>query len=177
MIYLLDMIDSADNLSKFQQIYEKYKNTMYYVAFDITKNSHDAEDIVQLSLLKLIDILYKIEEDDISKPRCKNLMITITKNTAIDHLRKIDASPVPYEHIDFTESSRSSEELYIEAEDYQTLIKCIDEMEDKYRDVLRLRILHGLNAKETAKILNTNEFNVNTRLMRAKKSLASKLKE
>ena len=95
MILLFDMIDNPDDLSKFQQIYEKYKNTMYYVAYDVTKNTYDAEDVVQISLIKLIDILYKIDKQDISKPRCKNLMITITKNTAIDFLRKSKHDPVP----------------------------------------------------------------------------------
>ena len=56
MIILCDMIDSKENLSKFHRIYEKYKNTMYIVAYDISKNSHDAEDIVENSLIKVIYI-------------------------------------------------------------------------------------------------------------------------
>ena len=45
---------------------------MYSVAFDITKNVHDVEDIVQLSFIHLIDILYKIDAEEIGMPRCKN---------------------------------------------------------------------------------------------------------
>ncbi|MDO5403527.1 MAG: sigma factor-like helix-turn-helix DNA-binding protein [Eubacteriales bacterium] len=62
-------------------------------------------------------------------------------------------------------------------EDYQKVISCINEMDDKYRDVLRLRILHRLNSKETGKILNISEYNVNVRFMRAKVILARKLEE
>lgn len=62
-------------------------------------------------------------------------------------------------------------------EDYQKVISCIDEMDDKYRDVLRLKILHHLNSKETGKILNISEYNVNVRFMRAKAILARKLEE
>ena len=50
-------------------------------------------------------------------------------------------------------------------------------MDDKYRDVLRLKILHHLNSKETGKILNISEYNVNVRFMRAKAILARKLEE
>uniref|UniRef100_UPI0025A63E5C RNA polymerase sigma factor n=4 Tax=Lachnospirales TaxID=3085636 RepID=UPI0025A63E5C len=71
----------------------------------------------------------------------------------------------------------SIEDLYIEMEDYQKVISCIDEMDDKYRDVLRLKILHHLNSKETGKILNISEYNVNVRFMRAKAILARKLEE
>jgi|GEM_PF-4774948 len=77
---LCDMIDGKENLSKFQRIYVKYKNTMYSVAYDILKNSHDAEDIVETSLIKVIDILNNIDDAEIGSSRCKNLMITITKN-------------------------------------------------------------------------------------------------
>ena len=57
------------------------------------------------------------------------------------------------------------------------MILCIDQMDDKYRDVLRLKILHQLNSKETGKILNISEYNVNMRFMRAKVILAKMLKE
>lgn len=177
MIILCDMIDSKENLSKFHRIYEKYKNMMYIVAYDISKNSHDAEDIVENSLIKVIDMLNVIDSEDIDKPRGKNLMITITKNTAIDFLRKSKNGPVPCEYIEDHQTDKSIEDLYIEMEDYQNVISCIDEMDDKYRDVLRLRILHHLSSKKTGKILNISEYNVNVRFMRAKVILTRKLKE
>lgn len=93
---LFSMVENEKDLSKFQRIYDQYKNMMYWVAYDITKNTHDAEDVVQLSLIKLIDILYRIEEEEIGRSRCKNLLITITKNTAIDHLRKASHAPIPF---------------------------------------------------------------------------------
>lgn len=173
---LLSMIDGEEDLSKFRHIYERYKNMMYQVAFNVAKNQHDAEDIVQLSLIKLIDILYRIDESEVETPRCKNLLITITKNTAIDHIRKANHAPIPYETVEKTEAGRSTEDLYIETEDYKTVIQLINELDDKYKEILRLRILHHLTSKETAQILNITEYNVNTRLSRAKKVLAEKLK-
>lgn len=174
---LCDMIDSKENLSKFQRIYEKYKNTMYSVAYDIIKNSQDAEDIVETSLIKVIDILDNIDDADIDRSRCKNLMITITKNAAIDCLRKNVNGPVPYDNIETRKLGKSAEELFIEMESYREVILCIDQMDEKHREVLRLRILHHLNSKEIGKILNINEYNVNVRFMRAKQILAKKLKE
>lgn len=51
--------------SKFQAIYEKYRYTMYSVAFNITKNSYDAEDVIQSSSMKLLKILHKVAWEDI----------------------------------------------------------------------------------------------------------------
>ena len=149
---LFSMVENEKDLSKFQRIYDQYKNMMYWVAYDITKNTHDAEDVVQLSLIKLIDILYRIEEEEIGRSRCKNLLITITKNTAIDHLRKASHAPIPFETVEKPDTSRSAEDLYIETEDYKKLIQCIDKLDEKYTEVLRLRLLHHLSARETANI-------------------------
>ena len=76
---LFSMVENEKDLSKFQRIYDQYKNMMYWVAYDITKNTHDAEDVVQLSLIKLIDILYRIEEEGNRPVTLQNLLITITK--------------------------------------------------------------------------------------------------
>jgi len=172
------MIDSPEELSKFELLYANYKNTMFSVAFDLTKNNHTAEDIVQISLIKLIDILYKIEYTDIKKQKCKNLLITITKNTAIDVIRK-ESKIIPFEAIDPADSPTmsSAEDCYFESSDYNDLIKCIDKLDDIYRDVLRLRMLHHLTAIETAKILNTKVCTINMRYKRAKAKLSNLVKE
>ena len=105
------------------------------------------------------------------------MMITITKNAAIDFLRKSELEAVPFEKLDNYRVGDSAENLYIELEDYRRMIECIDTLDDKYKDILRLRTLYHLTPKEAANILNINEYSVNTRFMRAKKLLAEKLKE
>lgn len=118
MIALCNMIDSAESRSKFKRIYESYKTTLYAVAINIVKNHHDAEDIVEEALIKVIDILDDIEEDMIGTPKCKNLMITIAKHQAIDHWRKQKRIPVP------TEAPTKPGD-YPDAEDYISIRKTI----------------------------------------------------
>lgn len=180
MIIFCDMIDNEKNMSKFEKIYHKYKNTMYCVAYSLTKNAYDAEDIVEDSLVKVIEMLHKIDDDVIDKQRCKNLMITIAKNTAVDFLRKMNHGAVPLESIADTESTpieTGPAELLIKVEDYKNLAECINKLGDIYKDVLYLRIFHQLSSREAAKILNISEANVNTRLKRAKRMLYQMLKE
>lgn len=177
MNILRAMINGKKNQSKIQRIYEEYKNTMFIVAYDISKNPYDADDIVADSMIKVMGILSTIDLEDIDKRRRKNLMITITKNTAIDFLRKKENMPIPYEYIENQRTDKSMEERYIEIEEYESVMSCINEMDDKYRDVLRLRVLHHLNSKEIGEILHISEHNVNVRFMRAKAILAKKLEE
>ena len=177
MIAFFDMIDGAENKSKFNQIYETYKVTIYAVAYDILKNVHDSEDAAEESLIKIIGILDRIEMDAIGTAKCKNLMITIAKNTAIDYWRKQKHLPDPIAYWEEKETVKSTEELYIDMENYQDLLQCITELDDRYRDVLNLRILHHLSSRQAGNLLGISEDNVNMRFMRARRLLAKKLKE
>ena len=177
MIALCSMIDNPADVSKFVRIYRKYRRTMYTVAFDVLNNVHDAEDAVQNSLINVIGILYKIADQDVPRARCKNLMITIAKNEAVDLQRKKNHLPIPDEKVERTGDNRDVADLYIEMEDYRNLVRYIGELRESYQDVLRLRIVYDLTAKETANILHISEDNVNMRLLRAKQQLAKKLKE
>jgi len=150
---------------------------MYAVAFDVVKDSHEAEDILEEALIKVIGILDEIDEDSIGTPKCKNLMITITKNKAIDCWRKLKRIPTPVEELEMEEAFQDAEQLYIDTENFKELIQCLNELDDMYLDVLNLRVLHHLSSKQIADILNTSEVNVNMRFMRAKRMLAKKLEE
>ncbi len=177
MIILMNMIEDEQSLSKFQKLYNQYKNIMYWVAYDICKNEQDAEDIVEEAFIKVIKILYKIVEDEIDTIRCKNLMITIAKNTAIDFIRKREHEMISTEVVEIEKENKSAEDICIDIENYRELVFCIGLLEEKYRDILRLKILYELNSKEIASILNISEANVNMRFMRAKRMLKEKLEE
>jgi len=177
MIIFCDMIDSEEGLRKFERLYSLYRRTMYAVAVDVIKDSHEAEDILEESLLKVIGILDDIDEDVIRTLKCKNLMITITKNTAIDHWRKLKRTPSLVEDPGVKDTCRNVEELYIDTENFKELVQCFGELNDTYLDVLKLKIVHQLSSKQIADILNTSEENVNMRFMRAKQMLAKKLEE
>ncbi len=175
MIILCDMIDNPEGKLKFTWLYEFYKNTMFAVAFDIVKQYHDAEDVLEEALIKVIEILDDIDEAEIGTPRCKNLMITITKHRAIDFWRKARKLPVPMENLEQEELYQDVEQLYIDTENYKEVIACIGELDEMYRDVLNLKVMHHLTSKKIASILNIGEANVNMRYMRAKRMLAKKL--
>lgn len=177
MIILCDMIDNPTDLSKFERIYKRYHNTMYFVAYDVLKNMHDAEDTVAISLIKVIGILNKIDTDDIDKPRCKNLMITIAKNSALDHKKKAENKVIPKESVEDYRLDRGVENIYIDTENYKELIECINELDYKYRDVFRLKVIYELSSKEIGDLLNITEQNVNMRYMRARAMLKQKLEE
>lgn len=171
-----NMINSPQEQEKFDVIYHMYRQTMYGLAYSITKNRFDAEDVVQISMVKVVRVLRRIPRDEIEEPSCRGLLTAITKNAAIDYLRRCKHNPIPVEAIR-NAGLPSTEEQYMQTEELQVLVKYIGELPEHYREVLRLRVLNQLTAKETADLMCTSVANVNTMLGRARKQLCEKLEE
>ena len=57
MLIYLSMIETPESRSKFETIYETYKQLMFYIANNILHDARDAEDIVHEAFLKIIEIL------------------------------------------------------------------------------------------------------------------------
>jgi RNA polymerase sigma-70 factor (ECF subfamily) len=63
-----------------------------------------------------------------------------------------------------------------ESEETRTLVrKAIDELPDAYRTVILLRDIEGLDTAEAARLLDTTENNIKTRLHRARQALRTLL--
>ena len=69
-----------------EALFNRYRNTMKALAISFMGNIHDAEDVVQLSMIKIMRNINKI--DDIDSLRCKHFIMVITKNTALSEIRK-----------------------------------------------------------------------------------------
>ena len=55
MLIYLSLLDSEEEISKFELIYSTYKKQMYYTANNILKDSHLAEDAVHNAFLNVMD--------------------------------------------------------------------------------------------------------------------------
>jgi DNA-directed RNA polymerase specialized sigma subunit, sigma24 homolog len=86
MLIYLSLLDTEEDISKFEEIYNTYKKQMYYTANNILKDSHLAEDAVHNAFLRIINNLEKIQ--DINSHKTKGLIVIIVKNASIDIYRK-----------------------------------------------------------------------------------------
>lgn len=85
MLIYLEMIESEIDKEKFEQLYYKYRNLMYYIAHEVTKNPYDAEDAVQQAFLYIIENLGKV--DSVSSTRTRSFISIIAEHKAIDIVR------------------------------------------------------------------------------------------
>ena len=161
-------IDSPEEQSKFEKIYITYKGLMYYIAYKILNNEHDAEDAVHSAFVKIAENIQKI--DTPVCPKTQNYVVTIAENKAIDLYRA---------------NRRKSNQLYldeisgIEVEESQIhgLAASMAKLPPRYREIILLKYYHGFSCKEIAKHLEITESNAIKLDQRAKNKLFQICKE
>ena len=168
MLIYLQMIESPEDKLKFEIIYQKYKQRMFAVAYDILRNPEDAEDAVHYAFLKVVENIKKIEEADCLKT--KGYVVTIVENRAIDIYRFKKAHPT----VPFNEETVGIE---IEYNEGNVLAGCLSRLSPRQRSIIVLKYHHGYELKEIAKMLGITYTNALAIDQRAKKKLEALCKE
>jgi len=107
---------------------------------------------------------------------------TVVRNTAIDCYRKkqkhieTEGSSDP-DQIEEVLDKRQLEAIVIDNYNYERLLKKIDELPKKYRDMLVMHYLFDLPVKEIAVQLSLSEANAYARMCRAKNLLQKAMQE
>ena len=176
----LSMLDDPDDRRKFEELYKKYRQMMYYVAYRILKSVDDAEDAVHMAFMRVINHLDDIDENE--EQKTKSYLAIVVQNLAYDMYRK--------KKRDWTLScSYDAFELYIQdpnGQDFEDiddgsegirLAEAMKKLPAKYADVIRLTYMHGLHSEKVGEILGITSDTVRQRLVRGRKKLAELMKE
>lgn len=59
MLLYLQMLETPEKKSLFEQIYLEYRGLMYHVAYEILHNDQDAEDAVHQAFVKIVENIKK----------------------------------------------------------------------------------------------------------------------
>jgi RNA polymerase sigma-70 factor (ECF subfamily) len=155
----------------------EYSGTLYRVAFSISRNAAEAEDMVQETFLRVLrhrDRLPEIRD-------ARVWLIRITWNLVLDRKRRQKTRP---ENEDISELARvlpakelRADQAVIAAQRHARVLELIDELPAKERQALLLSALDELSNAEIASVLGVTESSVRSRLFRARRDLAAKLRE
>ena len=160
MLIYLSMIDSLEGKQKFEVIYIKYRQLMFYIANKILMDAKDSEDVV-------IEIIDKIIDPE--SPQTRALIVTITENKAIDLYRKHKSKKVVL--FDEEYLGVPDQDVLRSVEDVDLFTKAMAALPNRYRDVLLLRYSHGYTVEEISDILSMKPENVKKTIQRARKKL------
>lgn len=162
-----------------------FVDSLYNTAFRMTRNSEDAQDLVQETYLKAYRHYDKFEEGT----NFKAWLFKILKNSFINNYRKKQSRPP---HSDFAEiedalESRVSEDVTrrIKSPEQELLEnvldedvqRALDELPYDYRMEILLADLEGFTYKEISEILEVPLGTVMSRLYRGRKFLESAMLE
>lgn len=176
--FYLSLVETEEEKEKIVFLFENYYSFMCHCARQVIRNNeYDVEDIVMNSFIKIIDYLDKVDFSD--EARVKSLCGVIARNKAIDHCKLKGNQNVSVEE-SFVEpwgTDTDPAEIFLRHDIYDTIIKAIYSLDEKYRDVCLLKYLNGLKEKEISDILVVNAKTVNTRINRGRKLLREKLRK
>lgn len=169
----LTLIDNDSDKTRFMNLYDEYKNLMFYVARDILKDDYLAEDALQEAFLRIAKNFQKINE--ISCHKTRNFVVIIIRNISLtmlaqkENMADIDTCT---EDTLFSVSDDCFENVVV-----STLTEKIMELPNKYRDVLYLHNLYGCSYNEIAHLLSISSDAARKRSERAKVILKEKLEK
>lgn len=145
---------------------EKYRNSIYAVAFNMCKSVQDAEDVVQDTFIQYL--LHKKDFESELHIRAWLIRVAINKakNKNNTFFRR---NSLPLE--DYIET------LTFESEESSDLLETVMKLPEKYRIVIHLFYYEDYSVNEIADILRVTPSNVKVRLSRGRMSLRNTLKE
>lgn len=159
--FYLSLIDTDEGKSKFEILYLKHRKVMMLEARKYLDEKL-AEDAVHTAFVKIADNIKKV--GDPADIKTRNFAVIITRNTALDMLKKLGRE---------TELS----ENMAEAEEIRLTDSPLEKLSKTYRDVLILHYQYGYSVPETAKLLGLSRDATYKRIERAKQELAIIMKE
>jgi RNA polymerase sigma-70 factor (ECF subfamily) len=166
----------------FREFVEAYKNRVYGLAYELTRNHADAEDVSQSVFIKVFRSIGTFQRD----ARLNSWLYRITVNAALDHLRKRSFFPeekarvlpdrladesVPRSTAPPADPGREAEAALMR----RKIDEALDRVSEREKTVFLLRHYHDLSLKEIAEALGLTIGSVKSYLFRSIKKLQKEL--
>jgi len=146
-------------------LYNLYSKAMYNLAYRMTNNREDAEDILQETFVECFRNLGSFRFESTFGAWLKSILI----NRSINHLRKKKINLVLQENLPDTEDSNDDD--YETVYSTEKIFKGIERLPDGYRVILTLYLLEGYDHQEISQIMGITESTSKSQYSRAKDKL------
>lgn len=181
LAYLLTLAEESDK-NKIEHLYKRFHGDMLRLArYQFQKSGvkgdvHSlAEDAVQNSFLKLIRYIDKIDFEK-GERSVKIYVLSVVLNECVSLIKDVKNVADIDEDPSFLADTSFFERLLIK-ERYDTVIRIIEKMDERYSTVLLYFYRHEMTAKEIAHLMGLSPKTVYTRLERGKKLLLARIEQ
>ncbi len=162
-------MDPARKLALFEQTVLPHLNAAYNLARWLTRNGHDAEDLVQEAYLRAFRSFDSFRGED-----GKAWLLAVVRNTCFTWLRKKGGQPTVEfdEHVHGgADESPDPEAVLVKEAALGSLQDCLNALPLEFREAIILRELEELSYKEISDISRVPVGTVMSRLARGRKRL------
>jgi RNA polymerase sigma-70 factor, ECF subfamily len=154
---------------------DEHTGTLYRVAYSVLRNAADAEDAVQETYLRVLR-----HRDELGEIRDHRVwLVRIVWNVVLDRKRRAKTRPETDDIADLARmlpaEGLSAEERVASAQHHERVLRAVEELPEKERQVLMLSAFEELSSVEIARILGATESTVRSRLFRARNLMAGLL--
>ncbi len=165
----LALIDSEADKLKFEQIYEKYKDMVYNIAYRRLNDYHLSQEVVQDTFLYVAKTIGKYS-DNINSEGTARLIAVIANRSAI---RKYNGERK--ENIEHIESVEEIVDFNCDAHSDDYILDKIQNLDEKYSSVIILKCKYGFTVKEISDMLQLPQSIIKNRLHKGRLLLKESL--
>ena len=157
-----------------QALFELFASRMYGHCLRYSKNTEDAQDILQEGFIKVFEKIQSLKDHK----QLEGWMTRVFINLALSFWRKNNNNPtfVDIADTDAADDVNQEEDSNLQHYQPEQVLVWINELPDNQRMVLNMYAIDGLSHQEIASLLNTTVSNTKSILSRARKSLRERIK-
>lgn len=160
----LAMLDTQTEKDRFAQLYDTYKDLLYWIAAQKTKNAQDAEECVQETFFCVARHFEKIGE--VNSKRTKCFLATIVNGFAIDIYN--NAKKICFVSTD----DASNDTAYFEDFEKTELLSVFDDvLDEESKTYFYLKYIYCYKSSEIAELYNVKDSYVRKKLQYARNKL------
>lgn len=150
------------------------KDKLYRLAFRITLDSAEAEDVVQDTMIRVWNKRDEWPQFESIEAYC----LTVARNLAIDRSQKMEAHNVELtpETQEMPDALTPYEQL-VQDEQMELIHRLVNGLPEKQRTIMLLRDIEGRSYKEIAEILQITEEQVKVTLFRVRQKIKQRYTE
>ena len=172
---LADVRAAQEDRAAFGALYRRYLDRVYGYSFYLLGDHHDAEDVTERTFVAALAAIDRFRDEGAT---FRAWLFTIAHNQLANAIRSrqrhrtasLEAVPEPSSHADPAGSFRIADEA-------RGLRHALDQLADDRRQVVVLRFVDGLTAREIGAVLGRSEGAVRVLQHRALRQLAGLLDE
>jgi RNA polymerase sigma-70 factor, ECF subfamily len=168
--------------SAFAELWERHSNKVFKVAYRVTKNRDDAEDVIQEAWMRAYVHLNTFD----GRAKFSTWLTRIVINSALMTLRRRRAHPETSMEItdgetwrprEFADQTKNVDELYVRHERTEHLRRAICRLQPSLRNVFEIHQSNDRSVKEIAELAGLSVAATKSRLLRARAALRRDLVE